>query len=63
MDILQKISKLMSVSMPVSVFVVLVRDLVCVLACVCVSIKYGALKIYVRHGNYVADSKGSYKVA
>jgi hypothetical protein len=25
--------------------------------------KYGAMNIYGRHGNYIADSKGSYEVA
>jgi hypothetical protein len=25
--------------------------------------KYGAMNIYGRHGNYIADSQGSYEVA
>jgi hypothetical protein len=41
--------------------IVLVRVLVRVR--VQVNLKYGAINIYFLHGNYVADSQGSYKVA
>ncbi len=43
-----------SVSMSVSVYMSVSVDY---------QFTYGAKDIYGRHGNYIADSKGSYKVA
>jgi hypothetical protein len=34
----------------------------CLCPCLC-QFKYGAMNIYVRHGNYIVDSQGLYEVA
>jgi hypothetical protein len=75
MDILKKNSKYMSVSVSVSVSMSLSLSLsvspalvhflahVLVRVRVHVNIKYGAMNIYVLHGNPVVDSQRTYKVA
>ncbi len=50
--------RLLSVSVPVSMSVS-----VSIIISVLFQFKYGAMNIYGRHGKYIVDSQGSYKVA